>query len=89
MGSWRNTPYVVIQNVGAYLDIPRFLDSDHAIENAADAMLRLHGEKARDIARETAKQTRGKRQPALARYWSLVAIAISRRNDLDFPPPAQ
>ena len=37
VGSWRNTPYVVIQNVGAYLDIPRFLDSDHAIENAADA----------------------------------------------------
>ena len=37
VGSWRNTPYVVIQNVGAYLDIPRFLDSDHQIENAADA----------------------------------------------------
>jgi uncharacterized protein (DUF885 family) len=37
VGSWRNTPYVVIQNVGAYLDIPRFLDSDHPIENAADA----------------------------------------------------
>jgi len=37
VGSWRNTPYVVIQNVGAYLDIPRFLDSDHLIENAADA----------------------------------------------------
>src|SRR5688572_17483133 len=37
VGSWRNTPYVVIQNVGAYLDLPRFLDSDHAIENAADA----------------------------------------------------
>ena len=27
VGGWRNTPYVVIQNVGAYLDIPRFLDS--------------------------------------------------------------
>ena len=26
VGSWRNTPYVVIQNVGAYLDVPRFLD---------------------------------------------------------------
>ncbi|HWK11940.1 MAG TPA: DUF885 domain-containing protein, partial [Vicinamibacterales bacterium] len=26
-----------IQNVGAYLDVPRFLDSDHPIENAADA----------------------------------------------------
>src|SRR5262249_35595894 len=37
VGDWRNTPYVVIQNVGAYLDIPRFLDSDHRIENAADA----------------------------------------------------
>ncbi|HJU77329.1 MAG TPA: DUF885 domain-containing protein [Sphingomicrobium sp.] len=35
--SWRNTPYVVIQNVGAYLDVPRFLDADHMIENAADA----------------------------------------------------
>jgi uncharacterized protein (DUF885 family) len=37
VGSWRNTPYVVIQNVGAYLDVPRFLDADHRIENAADA----------------------------------------------------
>ena len=37
VGSWRNTPYVVIQNVGAYLDIPRFLDSDHPVEHAADA----------------------------------------------------
>ena len=26
VGGWRNTPYVVIQNVGAYLDVPRFLD---------------------------------------------------------------
>ena len=37
VGGWRNTPYVVIQNVGAYLDIPRFLDADHRIDNAADA----------------------------------------------------
>ena len=37
VGGWRITPYVVIQNVGAYLDVPRFLDSDHRIENAADA----------------------------------------------------
>ncbi len=37
VGSWRNTPYVVIQNVGAYLDLPRFLDTDHRIETAADA----------------------------------------------------
>ncbi|HUE88262.1 MAG TPA: DUF885 domain-containing protein [Vicinamibacterales bacterium] len=37
VGGWRITPYVVIQNVGAYLDVPRFLDSDHRIENVADA----------------------------------------------------
>lgn len=37
VGGWRNTPYVVIQNVGAYLDIPRFLDADHSIDTAADA----------------------------------------------------
>jgi uncharacterized protein (DUF885 family) len=37
VGSWRNTPYVVIQNVGAYLETPRFLDSDHPINDSADA----------------------------------------------------
>jgi uncharacterized protein (DUF885 family) len=37
VGGWRNTPYVVIQNVGAYLDTPKFLDTDHVIETAADA----------------------------------------------------
>lgn len=37
VGGWRNTPYVVIQNVGAYLDIPRFLDGDHPVRDAQDA----------------------------------------------------
>jgi uncharacterized protein (DUF885 family) len=37
VGGWRNTPYVVIQNVGAYLDIPRFLDSEHPVKEEADA----------------------------------------------------
>lgn len=37
VGGWRNTPYVVIQNVGAYLDTPRFLESDHPIDSRADA----------------------------------------------------
>ncbi len=37
VGGYRNTPYVVIQNVGAYLDVPRFLDSDHRVERAPDA----------------------------------------------------
>jgi uncharacterized protein (DUF885 family) len=45
VGSWRNTPYVVIQNVGAYLDTPRFLDADHPVRDAVDAeayLSRLH-----------------------------------------------
>jgi len=37
VGGWRNAPYVVIQNVGAYVDIPRFLDSDHPVRDEADA----------------------------------------------------
>jgi uncharacterized protein (DUF885 family) len=37
IGGYRNTPYVVIQNVGAYIDTPQFLDTDHLIETAADA----------------------------------------------------
>jgi uncharacterized protein (DUF885 family) len=37
VGGWRNTPYIVIQNVGAYIDTPQFLDTDHPIENRADA----------------------------------------------------
>lgn len=37
VGSWRNAPYVVIQNVGTYLDMPRFMDSTHPVETTADA----------------------------------------------------
>jgi uncharacterized protein (DUF885 family) len=37
IGGWRNGPYVVAQNMGAYIDTPRFLDAEHRIANAADA----------------------------------------------------
>ena len=37
VGGYRNSPYVVIQNVGAFLDTPKLLDNDHLINNAADA----------------------------------------------------
>jgi uncharacterized protein (DUF885 family) len=37
VGSWRNAPYVVIQNVGSYLDFPRFLESSQPMANASDA----------------------------------------------------
>ena len=35
--SWRNAPYVVAQNTGAFLEIPSLLDEQHTIETAADA----------------------------------------------------
>ncbi|MFS0848853.1 DUF885 family protein [Novosphingobium panipatense] len=37
VGGWRNTPYVVIQNVGAYIDTPRLLDAEHPVRNPGDA----------------------------------------------------
>ncbi len=37
VGGYRNSPYVVIQNVGAYLDAPNFLDADMPVDNASDA----------------------------------------------------
>lgn len=37
VGEWRNAPYVVIQNVGAYLDMPRLLGADQPLNTAADA----------------------------------------------------
>ena len=35
--SYRNTPYVVAQNSGAFVEYPDFLDSNHSIASAADA----------------------------------------------------
>lgn len=37
IGDWRNTPYTVIQNVGAWLDVPQLLDGDQPLKNKADA----------------------------------------------------
>lgn len=37
VAGWRNGPYVVAQNMGSYLDVPKFLDSEHVVESAVDA----------------------------------------------------
>jgi uncharacterized protein (DUF885 family) len=36
VGSWRNAPYVVIQNVGGYIDLPRFFGSGQPISAPGD-----------------------------------------------------
>lgn len=35
--SYRNSPYAVAQNTGAFVEIPSFLESSHSIETAGDA----------------------------------------------------
>ena len=37
IGNWRNTPYSVIQNVGAWLDVPQLLDGDQPVRSVVDA----------------------------------------------------
>ena len=89
VGSWRNTPYVVIQNVGAYLDIPRFLDSDHSIENAADAeayLARLQSyAKQLDGERGRIEAARGKGlvPPAFLIDKALSQMRLSAKNARD------
>ncbi|WP_296718099.1 DUF885 family protein [Erythrobacter sp.] len=36
VGSWRNAPYVVIQNVGGYIDLPRFFGSTQPLNTPED-----------------------------------------------------
>lgn len=36
VGSWRNAPYVVIQNVGGYIDLPRFFGSTQPLKTRED-----------------------------------------------------
>lgn len=42
VGSWRNAPYVVIQNVGAYLDLPRFMSSSQPVKTEDDIYFYLN-----------------------------------------------
>jgi uncharacterized protein (DUF885 family) len=37
VAGWRNGPYVVAQNMGSYLDVPKLLDADHSVATPADA----------------------------------------------------
>jgi uncharacterized protein (DUF885 family) len=86
VGGWRNTPYVVIQNVGAYLDIPRFLDTDHRIENAADAeayLARLEAYPAQldgELERIRAARESGLVPPAFLIDKALGQITLSAKN---------
>ena len=85
VGGWRNTPYVVIQNVGAYLDVPRFLDSDHVIANAADAEAYLARMEsfAVQLDGETARLTAATAAGAIPPSFLLDKAMMQMRQSLD------
>jgi uncharacterized protein (DUF885 family) len=89
VGGWRITPYVVIQNVGAYLDVPRFLDSDHRIENAADAeayLARLQSFAKQldgELGRMQAARAKGLVPPAFLIDKALGQMGLSVKNARD------
>jgi uncharacterized protein (DUF885 family) len=86
VGGWRNTPYVVIQNVGAYLDIPRFLDAEHPIRDAADAeayLARLESYPRQldgELGRVQAARANGLVPPAFLIDKALVQIEASEKS---------
>lgn len=66
--SWRNAPYVVAQNTGAFLEIPGLLDEQHQIETRADAdayLARLEAYAAQ-LEGETARLQTARAQAVIA-----------------------
>jgi uncharacterized protein (DUF885 family) len=86
VGGWRITPYVVIQNVGAYLDVPRFLDADHRIDQAADAdayLARLQSYATQvegELGRIQAARKTGLVPPAFLLDKALAQLGLSIKN---------
>ena len=86
VGGWRITPYVVIQNVGAYLDVPRFLDAEHRIEQAADAdayLARLQSYAKQvegELGRIQAARAKGLVPPAFLLDKALAQLSLSIKN---------
>ncbi|WP_404338790.1 DUF885 domain-containing protein [Sphingomonas sp. MMS12-HWE2-04] len=84
IGGWRNTPYVVAQNVGAVLDVPRMLDTDHQIATSEDGeayldRLESYGEQLDgETARLKADGARGVIAPDFLLDKALQQIKLSR-----------
>jgi len=86
VGGYRNTPYVVIQNVGAYIDTPQFLDTDHLIENRADAeaylsrLAQFPGQLDGELGRLRSARQRGLVPPNFLADKTLGQLAISAKS---------
>jgi uncharacterized protein (DUF885 family) len=86
VGGWRNTPYVVIQNVGAYIDTPKFLDSEHPIANAADAeaylsrLAQYPAQLGGELQRMKAARAQGLVPPAFLLDKAISQLSLSAKN---------
>ena len=86
VGGYRNTPYVVIQNVGAYIDTPQFLDTDHLIETHADAeaylarLAQFPGQLDGELGRLRAARQKGLVPPNFLADKTLGQLAIAAKN---------
>ena len=84
--AWRNTPYVVIQNVGAYIDTPQFLDTDHPIENRSDAeaylsrLAQFPGQLDGELGRMRTARSRGLVPPNFLIDKALTQLGIALKN---------
>jgi uncharacterized protein (DUF885 family) len=82
--SWRNAPYVVAQNTGAFLEIPSFLDEQHTVKTKEDAdayLTRLElyaGELDGETARLRADAAQGVIAPDFLLDKTLSQIRIAR-----------
>jgi uncharacterized protein (DUF885 family) len=89
VGGWRNSPYVVIQNTGAYIDTPQFLDTDHPVDNRADAEAYLSrlsqypGQLDGELGRMRSARARGLVPPAFLIDKAIAQLTIAAKGASD------
>ena len=89
VGGYRNTPYVVIQNVGAWLDTPDLLDNDQPVETRADAeayLARLAGFPKQldgEVGRLQAARAMGLVPPSFLIDKTIPPLSLAARNARD------
>lgn len=87
--SWRNAPYVVAQNTGAFLEIPSLLDELHTIRERSDAdayLARLEAYAAQldgETERLQAAAARGVIAPDFILEKTLAQLRIARGGEIE------
>ncbi|WP_425229636.1 DUF885 domain-containing protein [Sphingomonas sp.] len=87
VGGWRNSPYPVIQNVGAFIDVPRLLTGTQKLDSVGDAdayLARLAGYAAQ-LEGETERVRLGTAAAAVPPDFlldkAIAALTLSRGGD--------